>query len=319
MTPAGTGRPVAPALSCSSSASCAVKKGLPPARSWMARTSPSAHLAGRGLPDERRGVLDVEPREPQAPAAATARDRGEHADELVAAAEVDLPHRRQQQDGLVDEVRCQVADQLQRRGVGPLQVVEQDHHLTGRAGAPQRRRHGLHGGVGTAAGGLPSAGVEQRHEPRLRLVRGVVAQRAQHGQPRPEGGGGPALVGASPQDERAAVARDGGDLLQQPGLADAGLALDDAEAGGGAALLEHRQQDGELAAAADEPAVPPSARPRSRAPAGGRVRRSSAGSCRSTCSSSSRSAWPGSTPSSSTRLRRASASARSASACCPDR
>ena len=68
-------------------------------------------------------------------------------------------------------------------------------------------------------------------------LRQLADQRAQRGQPRPEGGGGGALEGPAPQDGGALGAGLGRHLLDQAGLADARLALDQHHPGPVAGLV----------------------------------------------------------------------------------
>ena len=80
----------------------------------------------------------------------------------------------------------------------------------------------------------------------------VRDERAQGRQPWPEHGRGTTFERASPQRERAPLGRDRGGLLDETGLADAGLALDDDEARRSGRFVERGDQLAELAGAAEQ-------------------------------------------------------------------
>ena len=140
------------------------------------------------------------------------------------------------QDGPVAELAGDEGQQLERRQVGPLEVVEHDdqravggglgqqvghrleHPEPGAVAGRRRRRRRRRGRAGSCSSGAAAAG-----PPR-------ATSDAHDGQPRPERRRGAALEGVAPEDRRAPAPGLGGQLLEQPGLADAGLALDEHDA-----------------------------------------------------------------------------------------
>ena len=210
----------------------------------------------------QRGERDVD----HAAVAAGRLERGEHGRReparTVRGGEQQLRARRAPQ---------QVGDELERRVVGPLEVVEQDHHgrrggelLEQRADGAVRavalvlqRRRGRR--VARAdrrqhAGELGDAVAEHPLEPVLAEPGGVVVERVD---PDAERQVLLELGAAAGQDDAAALGAAVGELLEHPRLADARLAADGDEA---RVATEAGQRSGDgrqLPPAADERALRP--------------------------------------------------------------
>ena len=193
-------------------------------------------------------------------------ERGEHrrreAARAVGGGEQQLRARRAPQ---------QVGDQLERRVVGPLEVVEQDHDRRRGGEVLEQRADGavgavalvLQGGRGRRvaradrrqhAGELRDAVAEHPLEPVLAEPGGVVVERVD---PDAERQVLLELGAAAGQDHAAALGAAIGELLEHPRLADAGLAADGDEARV-APEAGQRSRDGrQLPPAADERALGP--------------------------------------------------------------
>ena len=133
-----------------------------------------------------------------------------------------------------------MAEQLERGGVGPLQVIDDQQHGPLRRGLSDDGDDLLEQAeLGAAVGNDRRGGVvvsrleeaaELTGEPLLPQRRGqAVEDRAERLFPGPHRRCSVAFQTRTPDDERATPARFGGDLLHQAGLAYARLAFDDAE------------------------------------------------------------------------------------------
>jgi hypothetical protein len=172
-------------------------------------------------------------------------------------------------------------EQVDRRRVGPLDVVEYEDE---RAAARELLDQCADGAVRAVA----LAGAEGRRRPRagaLRVGRGredrgevgprVVdprrrggAERAQRRvervDPQAVGQGVLLLGGAAVEDGRAAPARGGGELREEVGLSDSGLAAECDDAGrAGGGRVDRARGDCKLRVAADDPTGHPGVRPAS--------------------------------------------------------
>ena len=78
------------------------------------------------LADELGRHVTIEPAQLQAPSPRLARDRGEGLDEVVVAAELHLAHGREDHHPGADEAAGEELDEPERRGVGPLEVVDDE-------------------------------------------------------------------------------------------------------------------------------------------------------------------------------------------------
>ena len=160
----------------------------------------------------------------------------------------------------------QVGDELERRVVRPLHVVEQDqdrrrgrHLLEQRAhGAVRavalvlerrRGRRAVGGDRGEHARELGDAVAEHPHQPVLPEPGGVVVERVD---PEAEREVALELGAAAGEHDAAALLAAPGELLQQARLADARLAADRDVARLAAESLQGRRRRGQLPAAADE-------------------------------------------------------------------
>jgi hypothetical protein len=169
---------------------------------------------------------------------------------------VDGPVGRHDHERQVGDVGSGEVEELERRPVGPLQIVDHDHD---RAGPRQPSHHGggrLHeteaGGFGVGRRPVldADAGTDadltgelaERGEDRdqvggavpegvaLVVLRELVDQRAQDPGPGPERRGAASGVAATPRDHHVPPGGLRRQLLDQPGLADAGLAADHRDA-----------------------------------------------------------------------------------------
>ena len=240
-----------------------------PALRWNSASAVAASTSGPSRAPAATRSSGPTPSPSRDPLALGAHERGLQARREAAGArgprDRDRPARRavEQRD-----------EQVDRRGVGPLDVVEAQHErpvarelLEQRADGAVRamalhargergRRGGLGGGgedrgeVGAGAVDPRGRGGAQRAE---RHIEGV--------DPQTVGQGVLPLGGAAVQDGRAALAGEDGELREQAGLADAGLAAerDDARRPGGG-RVDRAREDGELGVAADDPTGHPSVR-----------------------------------------------------------
>ncbi len=198
------------------------------------------HLAGRldaeQAAGECRGLRLVEWRQPQPLGVRHAGQLGHHARHRVVAGDLAAAVRADLQHGRVAQRALQEHEQVAGGRVGPVQVLEHQHHRP--AGAGNRVGHAaeLGGPVGRTRRG--------EEEPGDRAER-LVERRV--GDVRLE------LQTAARQHGGAARRRPVGELLDQPGLADPRVALDQHQAAGpGGDVGQGVVQHGQLASPADE-------------------------------------------------------------------
>ncbi len=182
-----------------------------------------------GLVGAERGERDVD----DAPVAARRLEGGQHGRREPARAE-----RGGDQQRRARRAAQEVGDELERRVVGPLQVVEQDDHR--RAGGElleqradgavravalvlqrRRRRRVARADRGEHAGELRHAVAEHPLQPVLAEPGGVVVERVD---PDAEREVALELGPAAGEDDAAALGAARGELLEHPRLADPGLA-----------------------------------------------------------------------------------------------
>jgi hypothetical protein len=189
--------------------------------------------------DQRVGVVATETAERDPFARRGARERPQELGDRGRALALDVAAGRDQQERRVGDLGREQAEQAERRRVGPMDVVEQDHERLPFGRAFQDRRDAVEEpetrrlALGRTVARLTSS--ELRHErydlggdrrlggqPGRHL--GQTRDRPQHLHPRPERRRGVALVGSTGQHGEPAPARARREHLGAPGLADAGLA-----------------------------------------------------------------------------------------------
>jgi hypothetical protein len=204
-------------------------------------------VAGRAeLDGQQRGdVVGVQAGQPQAGGRRLPGQPGQAVGDLGRQLLADGARGDHDHDGGAGEVPGQQSEQLHRRRVGPLQVVEHHQH---------RRR----------AGRRPQPGAQVLEQPEARGVRVVVGaagkrrelllvELLEHLRPRPQGGGARVVRAAAPRHRPAGGPGGRGGGLGQAGLADAGLALQDDDGRATTAdLVRDGLQLGELGAATDQ-------------------------------------------------------------------
>ncbi len=140
--------------------------------------------------------------------------------------------------------------QLERRRVAPLQVVEEDHQ---RGVCACLFEHGGDGVVALELHGAALARQQRRLGGEHRWGVGDDAEcGTQHRQPRPQRGCRSALVAASPHGERSVGDDASHQLVGEARLADAGIAFEHHEAGVGGRLCVTGEERRQLGIAADE-------------------------------------------------------------------
>jgi hypothetical protein len=151
------------------------------------------------------------------------RDVGEEAAQPVAPVGLVGAQRGDDEQVLVTDVAREEGEQVERRAIGPVDVLKDEQHRVRRCrGGEAIERHRVRAGRGVRE---PSA----RCEDVGRVVVVEPAQRVDHRQQRDDRVLEPgALTG---QDLHAASFCVGGELREQPGLADAGLAADERDRG----------------------------------------------------------------------------------------
>ena len=206
---------------------------------------------------------------------AVADDVAERAGERRVQARLGLAIGPDDEDRRVAQVDRDEAEQEQRRLVGAVQVVEDQHEWAGRRRGPQERRDGIEElkarGVGLARSDVRDGGRAQlggheirdeAREPRGRLGAEpgdgdgdlpLDRQAAQDAQPRPVRRRAAAVPRATPQDERAGLDGFSAELVGEGRLADARVAGDHEQpAAAPQGTAEAMAQLCELALAADE-------------------------------------------------------------------
>ena len=183
-----------------------------------------------------------------------------------------VPVAPDDQDPSVPELRGHEPQQQQRRLIGGVQVIEEQHERLGRRGAPQvggdrfeDPEAGAFGGDGGRGGQIRKQLVKLRDDRRqlgaaashLRSQqRGlrIAHVRAQRLYPGPVGRCAARLPAPADEDAAAALPRARRELLGEPALADPGLTADeDQRAGARERCLQRGQQLRHLPLAADEP------------------------------------------------------------------
>ncbi len=230
------------------------------------------HGAGR-LGDEGGDVGAGPARELQPHAAGLPDELGQRRAERLAERRVDVAVGAEDQHRSGADRPRHEAQQEQRRGVGGVEVVEHDHDRAARRDVPEQGAGRLEqpeaGPLGVGCRGRREVGDEPaelgqdlgelpgaRAERRGRQGRRVGEAAPQGLDPRPVGRGAARLPAAPDEHARAAVARAGRGLLDEPALADPRLAPDEGDAAvAGEGGVERIAEEGELALAADEPAV----------------------------------------------------------------
>ncbi len=184
--------------------------------------------------EQRRDAVVVE-RPHLDPAYLQPRQVGQGLAELGVAARVDGPHRRHQQDRVTGELCGDMAEQLQRGVIGPVQVLERDHQRLPRRSQqlrhggerPQRRRGRRAGAIGVLTdhpGGL----AEQCGD--LGRVVGTRGERPDHREPGPVRRGEIGLVAAPLQHQDSPRLRASDQLCGQQALPDPRVAGDQDDA-----------------------------------------------------------------------------------------
>ena len=185
--------------------------------------------------------------ERQPPRAGGGRHVGEEAAQALVAIDLVAAVRRDDEDALVAQPAREVGQQLERRAIGPVDVLDDEQDRRGRrcgGEAVEDER--------VKAGGWPRGA--HRHKPGVEEVLGAVvepAQRVDHGQQRDR-----RLVepDALPGEDLVAVGAGArGQLGDEPALAHAGLAAHEHEARRARACPRHRGDElAQLVRAADE-------------------------------------------------------------------